>query len=84
MKLLQKAVEAHCEFAKITSYALRLGLWAKHPLECIVVISVQKEVAERAIAMANSPVVNGGARRSAEAPYLAQGPAGLFLSSATR
>ncbi|USN52619.1 MAG: ribosomal RNA small subunit methyltransferase A [Candidatus Nomurabacteria bacterium] len=32
----------------ITSYALRLGLWSKHPPECMVVL-VQKEVAERAI-----------------------------------
>ena len=28
----------------ITSYALRLGLWSKHPPECIVVL-VQKKVA---------------------------------------
>lgn len=63
----------------ITSYALRLGLWAKHPPECIVVL-VQKEVAERAIARDGKQSLLSlmVALASSEARILRKVPPGCF------
>lgn len=63
----------------ITSYALRMGLWAEHPPKSLVVL-VQKEVAERAIARDGKQSLLSlmVALASSEARILRKVPPGCF------